>query len=62
MHTLLPAFIHINDGKLHGVNVLAFLPDEVGAFSVMDRAYLDFARLYQMPQARTFKIKHTLAA
>lgn len=65
MHTLLPAFIHINDGELHGVNVLGFLPAKAGAFSVMDRAYLDFARLYQMPQARTFfvtRAKHGMDA
>ncbi len=51
MHTLLdlrgstPAFIHISDGKMHEVNVLDFLPLEAGAFYVMDRGYLDFARL-----------------
>ena len=51
LHTLLdlrgaiPAFIHISDGKLHEVNVLDFLPMEAGAFYVMDRGYLDFARL-----------------
>src|ERR1700720_4374610 len=60
MHTLLdlrgsiPSFIHISDGKLHEVNVLDFLPVEAGAFYVMDRGYLDFARLYQMHQARAF--------
>lgn len=60
MHTLLdlrgaiPSFIHISDGKLHEVNVLDFLPVEAGAFYVMDRGYLDFARLYQMHQVRAF--------
>jgi hypothetical protein len=60
MHTLLdlrgaiPAFIHISDGKLHEVNVLDFLPLEAGAFYVMDRGYLDFARLYKMHQAGAF--------
>jgi len=60
MHTLLdlrgsiPAFIHISDGKLHEVNVLDFLPVEAGAFYVMDRGYLDFARLYKMHQAGAF--------
>ena len=45
LHTLLdlrgviPAFIHISDGKLHDVNVLDLLSFEAGAFYVMDRGY-----------------------
>jgi transposase len=60
MHTLLdlrgaiPAFIHISDGKMHEVNVLDILPVEAGAFYVMDRGYLDFARLYKLHQAGAF--------
>jgi len=60
LHTLLdlrgaiPAFIHISDGKLHDVNVLDILPVEAGAFYVMDRAYVDFERLYAMHQAGAF--------
>jgi hypothetical protein len=60
MHTLLdlrgaiPAFIHISDGKMHDVNVLDILPMEAGAFYVMDRGYVDFARLYKMHQAGAF--------
>jgi len=62
MHTLLdlrgsiPAFIHVSDGKMHDVNVLDILPIEVGAFYVMDRGYLDFARLYRMHRAGAFFI------
>jgi hypothetical protein len=62
MHTLLdlrgaiPTFIHISDGKMHDVNVLDILPIEAGAFYVMDRGYLDFARLYQLHQAGAFFI------
>ena len=60
LHTLLdlrgsiPTFIHISDGKLHDVNVLDILPVEAGAFYVMDRGYLDFARLHAMHQAGAF--------
>ena len=60
MHTLLdlrgsiPSFIHISDGKLHDVNVLDVLVPEAGAIYVMDRGYLDFARLYAMGQASAF--------
>jgi hypothetical protein len=60
LHTLLdlrgaiPTFIHISDGKLHDVNVLDILPLEAGAFYVMDRGYVDFARLYAIHQAGAF--------
>jgi len=60
LHTLLdlrgaiPSFIHISDGKLHEVNVLDVLLPEPGAFYVMDRAYLDFERLYRLDQAGSF--------
>ena len=60
LHTLLdlrgqiPAFLHISDGKLHDVNVMDLLLPEAGAFYIMDRAYLDFARLYSLHQARSF--------
>ncbi len=60
MHTLLdlrgniPSFIHISDGKLHDVNILDQLIPEAGAFYVMDRGYIDFARLFRMHQAGSF--------
>ena len=60
LHTLLdlrgsiPSFIHISDGKMGDVNVLDILPLEAGAFYIMDRGYLDFARLYTMHQAGAF--------
>ena len=60
LHTLLdlrgaiPAFIHISDGKLHDVHVLDMLAFEAGAFYVMDRGYVDFARLYALHQAGAF--------
>jgi Transposase DDE domain/Domain of unknown function (DUF4372) len=60
LHTLLdlrgsiPSFIHITDGKTHEVNVLDDLVIEPGAFYLMDRGYLDFARLYALHQAHAF--------
>lgn len=60
MHTLLdlrgniPSFIHISDGKLHDVNILDQLVPEAGAFYVMDRGYIDYARLYRLHQAGSF--------
>jgi Domain of unknown function (DUF4372)/Transposase DDE domain len=52
LHTLIdlrgniPCFIHISTGKVHDVNALDHLPLEPGAFYIMDRGYIDFARLY----------------
>ena len=60
LHTLLdlrgsiPSFIHITDGKTHEVNVLDELAIEPGAFYLMDRGYLDFARLYKMHERNAF--------
>ena len=60
LHTLLdlqgsiPTFIHISDGKLHDVNVLDHLLPEPGALYVMDRAYLDFQRLFALTLAAAF--------
>jgi hypothetical protein len=60
LHTLIdlrgniPTFIHISDGKLHDVNVLDELLPEPGAFYVMDRAYVDFERLYRLHEAKAF--------
>ncbi len=46
LHGNIPTFMRISDGKLHDVNVLDDISPECGAFYVMDRGYLDFARLY----------------
>jgi hypothetical protein len=60
LHTLLdlrgniPTFISITDGKVHDVNILDELVPEPAAFYVMDRAYLDFNRLYTMNQCLAF--------
>jgi hypothetical protein len=60
MHTLLdlrgniPSFIHISDGKLHDVHALDMILPEAGAIYVMDRGYVDFARLYGLHQAGAF--------
>lgn len=60
LHTLMnlqgniPEFILISDGKLHDVNVLDYLVPSPGAYYVMDRGYLDFARLYELDQARAY--------
>jgi hypothetical protein len=60
LHTLLdlrgsiPSFIHITDGKTHEVNTLDALTIEPGAFYLLDRGYLDFARLYVIHESKAF--------
>ncbi len=60
LHTLLdlrgniPTVVIITHGKVHEVNILDQLCFEAGAFYVMDRAYLDFARLYKLHLASAF--------
>ena len=54
LHGAIPSFIHITDGKTHEVNILDMLIIEPGAFYLMDRGYLDFARLFAIHQAQAF--------
>ena len=60
LHTLLdlrgniPTVVIITHGKVHEVNILDQLNFEAGAFYVMDRGYLDFARLHKLHLASAF--------
>lgn len=50
----IPSFIHVSDGKMHEVNVLDIIVIEAGSFTLMDRGFLDFARLYRFTLASAF--------
>jgi len=60
LHTLLdlrgnlPSYIQITDGKVHDVNILDDLIPEPGSYYIMDRGYVDFARLYTLTQFCAF--------
>jgi hypothetical protein len=62
MHTLLdlrgaiPSFLHVSDGQCHDMKVLDLVIAEPGAFYVMDRGYLDWARLYALHRGGSFFI------
>lgn len=62
LHTLLdlrgsiPTFIHITDGRTNDVRAFDELLFEAGSFYLLDRGYLDFARLYTLHQQRAFFI------
>jgi IS4 transposase len=47
-------YIEITDGKVHDVNILDELVPEPGSFYIMDRGYIDFARLYRLTQFCAF--------
>jgi hypothetical protein len=60
MHTLLdlrgsiPTLIYITHGKVHDVKILDQIWPEPGAVYLMDRGYIDFARLHRLHQSMAF--------
>jgi hypothetical protein len=60
MHTLLnlcgniPEYILITEANVHDVNVLDHIIPLPGAYYVMDRAYLDFERLYTLHTLKAY--------
>jgi len=50
----IPVFIDITDGKVHDVNTLDLIDFEPDAFYVMDKAYVDFERLYDIEICKAF--------
>jgi hypothetical protein len=60
LHTLLdlrgsiPTRVYVTGGQVHDVNLLDVLELEAGAFYLLDRGYVDFARLYLFTQACAF--------
>jgi hypothetical protein len=60
LHTLLdlrggiPCFVYISHGKTHDAPVLDHLVIEPGAFYIMDRGYIDFARLHAFTRSMAF--------
>ncbi|UCE18669.1 MAG: IS4 family transposase [Gemmatimonadota bacterium] len=58
VHTLLdlrgniPSFVWITHAKVHDVNILDELIAEPGAIYLIDRAYIDFSRLYELNEAQ----------
>jgi len=65
LHTLLdlrgniPTFIEITDARVSDVNILDLLVPEAGAFYVMDRGYVDFARLFIFTLSSAFFVVRT---
>jgi hypothetical protein len=67
LHTLLnlrgniPEVVYLSDGKRSDVTTLDVLLLEPGAYYVLDRGYLDFARLFRFQQAGAFFVTRAKA-
>ena len=65
LHTLLalqgnyPTVVIITPGKVHDVNILDVLFFDAGSFYVMDRGYLDYARLHRIHRHSAFFVTRT---
>ncbi len=56
IHSSLPVWISVTTGDTHDVRALDEIWLEPGSFLVIDRAYLDFRRLYELHQRAIFFI------
>lgn len=52
----IPVFMRVSHAKTSDVSALDHLTPQAGAFYVVDRGYIDFARLYRIHQAGAFFI------
>jgi hypothetical protein len=59
LHGSIPTMIFITHGKIHDVKILDNLLIEPGAIYVMDRGYLDFARLHKIQLSSAFFVTRT---
>jgi hypothetical protein len=65
MHTqvdlrgMIPTIVHITEGKCADVTFLDDLPLEAGAIYIMDRGYVDFARLHRFTTEAAFFVTRT---
>jgi hypothetical protein len=60
LHTVLdlrgsiPSFVHVSEGNTSDLTLLDRIVFEPGSFYIMDRGYVDFARLYAIHTAQAF--------
>jgi hypothetical protein len=46
--TSIPSFLYISNANVHDVNILDLIQYEAGSFYVVDKAYIDYRRLYRL--------------
>ena len=61
LHTGLPVFVRVTHAKTHDLRALDQFAPRAGAFYVMDKGYVDFARLHHMHSAGAFFITRAKA-
>jgi transposase len=54
LRTDIPEFIFITEGSVHDVNAMDYISIEKGSYYIMDKAYIDFARLYNIMQEKAY--------
>ena len=54
LKTSIPEFIFISEGNVHDVNIMDLIPVQKGSYYVMDKAYVDFARLYNIKMDKAY--------
>ncbi len=54
LKTSIPEFILITEGNVHDVNALDYISIEKGSYYIMDKAYIDFARLFNIKQDKAY--------
>lgn len=52
--TSIPTFLQISNAKTHDVKILDQISYEPGSFYVMDKAYIDFNRLFKLNQQQAY--------
>ena len=52
--TSIPTFLYISNAKVHDVNILDLIQFEAGSFYVVDKAYVDYRRLYRLHKQGAF--------
>ncbi len=68
LHTLfelrgaIPSFLHVTEAKCADVNALDWILLEPGAIYVLDRGYVDYARLFHLHRSRAFFVLRATSA
>ena len=54
LKTSIPEFIFISAGNVHDVKAMDLIPVQKGSYYIMDKAYVDFKRLYIIKQEKAY--------
>jgi len=54
LKTSIPEFIFISAGNVHDVKTMDLIPVQKGSYYIMDKAYVDFERLYAIRQEKAY--------